>query len=253
MIEAEMVAMRVANPQWQHLMNTDIANEGSIYNTNASVFYQDYAGNQSLNVFSYADYPASDLVVDGSGGDQCYIGSFLNPSLVSLEKHSQIETTREFNDAWSNNNGNADSSVSSNQGTFSPSSLTLTMAMAAGDILDEQMEKIETGSGIGDFDDHKHEDSSWLDPISSMRFAQGGPLAEALLPRSTTLKGSNSASPYYSISPSATTVSSPSGVLNRTLFSHSDGSVCNSPTLVAPPGLSEAVALPWLNWAYELL
>lgn len=245
MIEAEMVAMRLANPQWQHLMDTDIANEGLIYNTNASVFYQDYAENQSLNMFSYTDYPAPDHVVDHSGGDQCYTGSFLNPGLVSLE-NSQIETARGFIDAWSNNTGNADSSVSSDQGNFSPSSLTLTMAMAAGNILDEQM-KIETASDIGDYDDHKHEDSSWLDPVSLMPFGQGGPLAEALRPGSTTLKGLNSASPYNSISPPATTVSSPSGVLQRTLFSHSDGSVCNSPTLAAPRGLSEAVAFPWLN------
>ncbi|CAI9762515.1 unnamed protein product [Fraxinus pennsylvanica] len=246
MIEAEMVAMRVANPQWQHLMYTDRANEGSVYNTNASVFHQDYVENQLLNVFSYTDYPAPDHVVHQSSSDQSYMGSFLNPGLVSLEKHSHIEAPRGFIDAWSYNNGNTVSSVSSDQGNFPPSSLTLTMAMAAGNILDEQMEKIETGS-VGDYDDHKCEDSSWLGPVSSMPFSQGGPLAEALRPKSTTLKGSNSASPYCSISSPATTVSSPSGVLHRSLFSHSDGSGCKSPTLAAPTGLSEAVAFQLLN------
>ncbi|CAA3011657.1 growth-regulating factor 7-like [Olea europaea subsp. europaea] len=246
MIEAEMVAMCVANPQWQHLMYTDIANEGSVYNTNASVFHQDYVENQSMNVFSYTDYPAPDHAVHQSGNDQGYIGSFLNPGLVSLEKHSHTETPRGFIDAWSYNNGNAESSVSSDQGNFPSSSLTLTMAMAAGNIIDEQMEKIETGS-VRDYDDHKREDSSWLGPVSFMPFAQGGPLAEALRPKSTTLKGSNSASLYYSISPSATTVSSPSGVLHRSSFSHSDGSGCNSPTLAAPTVLSEAVAFRLLN------
>ncbi|KAL2550833.1 Growth-regulating factor 2 [Forsythia ovata] len=247
MIEAEMVAMHGTNLQWQHLMDTDIANEGSIYNTNASVFHQDYVENQPLNVFSYADYLAPDHVVPHSGGDQCYIGSFLDTGLVSLEKHSQIETPRGFIDAWSNNNGNAESSVSSDQGNFPPSSLTLSMAMAAGNMLDEQMKKIATGSGVRDYNDHKQEDSSWRGPVSSVPFAQGGPLAEALQPGSASLRGLNSASPYYSISPSATTVSSPSGVLQRTLFTHSDSSVCNSPTLAAPTGLSEAVAFQWLN------
>ncbi|XP_057774169.1 uncharacterized protein LOC130993335 [Salvia miltiorrhiza] len=69
-------------------------------------------------------------------------------------------------------------------------SLDLSMAMAVGKQIDD------------DFDAAK-----WLSPVS---WERGGPLAEALSP--------------------ATTVSSPSGVLHRTLFSHSDGSVCNSPT-----------------------
>ncbi|KAL2544926.1 Uncharacterized protein Fot_14159 [Forsythia ovata] len=96
-----MVAMHGTNLQLQHLMDTDIANEGSIYNTNASVFHQHYVENQPLNVLSYADYPAPDHVVPHSGGDQCYIGPFVDTGLVSLEKHSQIETPRGFIDAWS--------------------------------------------------------------------------------------------------------------------------------------------------------
>ncbi|KAL7147278.1 hypothetical protein ABFS83_06G097500 [Erythranthe nasuta] len=56
-------------------------------------------------------------------------------------------------------------------------------------------------------------------------FAGGGPLGEALS------------------SPAATTVSSPSGVLQRTMFSHSDGgSVCNSPTTFVADA-----PLHWLN------
>ncbi|KAL7108171.1 hypothetical protein ACP275_06G098400 [Erythranthe tilingii] len=59
----------------------------------------------------------------------------------------------------------------------------------------------------------------------SVWFAGGGPLGEALS------------------SPAATTVSSPSGVLQRTMFSHSDGgSVCNSPTTFAADA-----PLHWLN------
>lgn len=63
----------------------------------------------------------------------------------------------------------------------------------------------------------------------------GGPLAEAF---------KNPASPHDSVTTVATTVESPTGVLHRTLFSHSDGSVCNSPTFPAP--MSE-VAFRWLN------
>lgn len=99
------------------------------------------------------------------------------------------------------NSRNQGSVESVSEGDVSPS-LNLSMAMAVGSALDEQMRNIQT---------------DW-EP-----FARGGPLGEALQP----------ASPYNSISTPATTVSSPSGVLHWTLFSHSDGSVCNSPTLAA--------------------
>lgn len=120
----------------------------------------------------------------------------------------EMEVPTGFIDAWSidnRNKGSGESSISVSEGDVSPS-LNLSMAMAVGSALDEQMRSIQT---------------DW-EP-----FARGGPLAEALQP----VGGSNPASPYNSVSTPATTVSSPSGVLHWTLFSHSDGSVCNSPTL----------------------
>ncbi|GER56631.1 long-chain-fatty-acid CoA ligase [Striga asiatica] len=51
-------------------------------------------------------------------------------------------------------------------------------------------------------------------------FGAGGPLAEAL--------GQNPTSPHDSVNGTGTAVSSPSGVIQRTLFPQSDGSICNS-------------------------
>ncbi|PIN22923.1 hypothetical protein CDL12_04360 [Handroanthus impetiginosus] len=171
-----------------HLANMGFSNEGSsIYAYNA-LFHQDYMEQPPLNLLNYA-------------------------------------STTGFIDAWSidnlnstNNNGdNSESSLSMNHGNLSPS-LNLSIAMAAGDIIDEEMRKIQMGSGEEQITEN-------LSPISWEPFARGGPLAEVLQP-------TNPASP---ISTPATTVSSPSGVLHRTLFSHSDSSVCNSPTFGAPP------------------
>lgn len=105
-----------------------------------------------------------------------------------------------------------------NDGDLSPS-LNLSMAMAAGNMVDREMRNIQIGNNI---QDHKSKDSMWLSPGPFL-----GPLGEALA-----VGGSTPASPYNSINTPAT---SPSGVLHWTLFSQSDSSVCSSPTFVAPP------------------
>ncbi|KAL0340932.1 UNVERIFIED_CONTAM: Growth-regulating factor 2 [Sesamum radiatum] len=211
-----------AEPPWLHLTeaNMGLANEGfSVYSSNnAPIFHQDYVEQQPWDVFTYPKF-------EGQTG---------------------------FIDAWSvdnmniTDNRNLESWVSLNDGNVSPS-LNLTMAMAAEDVLSEEMRTKQMGTSVDDFDDdHKIKDSIWLSPVSWELFARGGPLGEALQPGSLAIGGSNPASPYNSIStPAIPTVSSPSGVLQRTLFSHSDGSVCNSPTL-GPPLTSEA-AIQWLN------
>ncbi|KAL0358839.1 UNVERIFIED_CONTAM: Growth-regulating factor 2 [Sesamum angustifolium] len=210
-----------AEPPWLHSTeaNMGLANEGfSVYSSNnAPIFHQDYVEQQPWDVFTYPKF-------EGQTG---------------------------FIDAWSvdnmniTDNRNLESWVSLNDGSVSPS-LNLTMAMAAEDVLSEEMRTKQMGTSVDDFDDdHKIKDSIWLSPVSWELFARGGPLGEALQPGSLAIGGSNPASPYNSISTPATTVSSPSGVLQRTLFSHSDGSVCNSPTL-GPPLTSEA-AIQWLN------
>ncbi|XP_073292858.1 uncharacterized protein [Primulina huaijiensis] len=99
-------------------------------------------------------------------------------------------------------------------------------------------------AGVKDFDGRHQtkDDSGNSSPASWEPFARGGPLAEALQLGSLAI---DPASPYRSIStPATTTISSPSGVNHRTLFSNSDSSVCNSPTLAAPPS---EVAFHWLN------
>ncbi|CAI9761328.1 unnamed protein product [Fraxinus pennsylvanica] len=66
------------------------------------------------------------------------------------------------------------------------------------EFLDEEMRENQVEFGV--HDSHGH--SRWLRPVSSMSFAQGGPLAEALRPLSVAGGrgvGSNSSSPYDSI------------------------------------------------------
>ncbi|KAL2558788.1 growth-regulating factor 4-like [Forsythia ovata] len=243
-----MEAGMVSGQQWQHLVDASIGfgDEGSIYSSIASVFHRDYVQQQPMNMFSYTNFPASEDVFKCSGGESNN-GVFCNPDLVFLDKHPQNETSRGFIDAWSNDNenGNFETSVSSEHGNLSTCSLDLSMTMAAGNVLDEEMRKNQVECGVDDSDVH----SRLLSPVSWMPFAQGGPLGEALRPGSVAGGGSNPASPYDSISPPATTVSSPSGVLHWTLFSHTDSSVCNSPTTLAaaPTATPEVFAFQHFN------
>ncbi|KAK6120526.1 hypothetical protein DH2020_045721 [Rehmannia glutinosa] len=120
------------------------------------------------------------------------------------------------------------SDLSTNHGNLSPS-LDLSIAMSAGNVLDdEEMGNVQMRDVVKFCD----EDSKWLSPVCWEPFAPGGPLAEALQLGSGVVGCTNPTSPHNSIGP-ATTVSSPSGVLQRTLFSHSDSSVCNSPSEIA--------------------
>ncbi|KAG6436358.1 hypothetical protein SASPL_101254 [Salvia splendens] len=190
-----------SDQRWRHLIesNMGFVNVGtSSVNDSSSLFAQDYLEQQqqSLNMLSYSNLSAP-----------------------------EVNTPIGFIDAWSINNldgsnsGNTESSMTTNHGNLSPS-LNLSIAMAAGDIVDHAMRIIEC------FDE---KDPRWIDPLYWEPFARGGPLAEALQP------GSVAISSCYSISAPATNVSSPTGVLHRTtLFSHSDGSVCSSPVPAAP-------------------
>ncbi|KAG6383697.1 hypothetical protein SASPL_156541 [Salvia splendens] len=131
--------------------------------------------------------------------------------------YSNFSAPEGFIDAWSMSNldsissGNAESSVTTNHGNLSPS-LNLSIVMAAAD---QEMGSIE-------------QDPRWINPLYWEPFARGGPLAEALQPGSVAISGCDL------VSAPATNVSSPTGVLHRTLFSHSDGSVCSSPAPAAP-------------------
>ncbi|KAI3471257.1 hypothetical protein Pfo_027920 [Paulownia fortunei] len=124
MMEGEMVARDGDEQPWQHLMeaNMGLANQGfSDYSSSAPIFHQDYVEQQPMNVFSYPNFPAP-----------------------------EIEAPTGFIDAWSidnlnnRNNGNVESSISLNEGDLSPS-LNLSMAMAAGNVLDEEKRNIQMG------------------------------------------------------------------------------------------------------------
>ncbi|CAA2979983.1 growth-regulating factor 7-like [Olea europaea subsp. europaea] len=203
-----------AGQKWQHLVDASIGfgDEGSIYSSIASVFHRDYVQQQPLNMFQ-----ASEDVFKCIRGGESNIGAFYNPDLVFLDKQPR---------GLIDENGYFESSVSSEHGNLSTCSLDLSMVMGAGNVLDEEMRENQEEFGV--------EDSRLLRPVSWMSFAQGGPLAEALRPGSVAGGGGSiPGSPYDSISTTATTVSSPSGVLHWTLLSHSDSSVCNSPTTLA--------------------
>ncbi|KAL8538173.1 hypothetical protein ACS0TY_000219 [Phlomoides rotata] len=163
--------------------NLGFSNGGcSIYGS-SSLFDQDYADQNQLNVYS----------------------NFAT---------SEIDAPISFIDAWSIENGNVESSGPREPESLS-TSLNLSISMASG----------------------RHSDQDDFGPVYWGPFT-GGPLGEALP------GGKNPASPHDSVTTVATTVESPTGVLHRTLFSNSDGSVCNSPTFPAP--MSE-VAFRWLN------
>ncbi|CDP04999.1 unnamed protein product [Coffea canephora] len=222
-VDGEVMAANRVEQESLHLMDTRRREglapiRGYIYGTNASTLQQGYGEEGPLNLFSYA----TEIAYPGgihSRNDEHY-HAFLNSDLIA-SKQPQMDQH------W---NG------------LSPSSLPLSMAMAAGNALDE-------GTGLAE-DSHPRMPTPKDSPVSWLPLIPGGPLAEVLQPNSVAC-GSNPASPYASngdsVSPPATTVSSPTGIFQRALFSHSDGSVCNSPALAASAAPPEVVAFQWLN------
>ncbi|KZV40951.1 growth-regulating factor 6-like [Dorcoceras hygrometricum] len=142
---------------------------------------------------------------------------------------------------WSMDNDNATSCpVSLHQGNAFPS-LYLSMDVASANVLDGESNKIEIEVGLEDSDD------CYVADTRSLPCYRGGPLGEALQPLSVGVESSNPASPYDSVHTTATTVSSPSGVLHRTSFSHSENSVCNSPADVSFLALSSCKSISAQN------
>lgn len=132
---------------------------------------------------------------------------------------------RDFIDAWSTDKSKVikDSSSVSSTGNLSPSALDLSMAMALGNSVDNGFGQL----GVGDMEQRETTQvSGLLNPVSC-----GGPLAEVLRPTTC---------PY----PTGDGGESPSGVLQRTMLSVSDGSVCNSPTVATP---TDIVAFQWFT------
>ncbi|KNA11028.1 hypothetical protein SOVF_138880 isoform B [Spinacia oleracea] len=127
-------------------------------------------------------------------------------------------------DAWSmgvagNNENNGRDSSSNNGGNSN--------------VIDEEMCQIHMGLGLID---------SWV----STSTTPGGPLAEVLRPGNLTM---SDVSEVEFITPPATAVSSPSGVLQKTLASFSDSSENNSPTTTTCHNSKANSDMPfhWLN------
>lgn len=224
MMESKMMPMETSEQQWHQLMS-----EGSIYHTSTispSIFQHNGDGKEEkeLNLLNIPE-------IENSNTDE--YNKFLNP----------YYTPRDFIDGWSNDNNpendSKNESSGATNGNLSPSSLDLSMTMAVSDSFDSEMVQFEMGEGRDAY--QRCQGSSWLSPVSWMGSASGGPLAEVLRP-------ANVADDGDAISPLATSVSSPSGVLQRTILSLSDSSVCNSPTGVAASTASPEIAgFQWLN------
>ncbi|KAK9292702.1 hypothetical protein L1049_020681 [Liquidambar formosana] len=253
MMKRETVPMATSDQEWNHLMQTKIGltpAESTFCNTYASVFPQ-HCKEEPLNLNSYTE--------------DCAL--FFNPDMVSLEK-PHTETPRDFIDAWSNavtednNVHTGDKNSVSSDGKLSLSSLAL--SMASHNSINEEVGQIQMGLGVINSDhnhgggDNKPQFSSWLTQSSWVAPTPGGPLAEVLRPSTiaaaaaatATGSASNPASPIAgngdSVSPQATTVSSPSGVLQKALVSMSDSSGNSSPTLVAS-SVKPEIGFQWLN------
>ncbi|XP_059625434.1 growth-regulating factor 4-like [Cornus florida] len=152
--------------QWQHFMsiNTPLTRVALIDN----IFQQLYR-NEPLNLASYKSHHQN---IDSP--------LFLNPEPVASEEAAQMEALKRIIDDWSYddasiyNNGNKNMlSVSSNSDILL-SSLTVSMAMAAGNALDERMvlglEDSDDNHGIG-CSDISHV-LSWLSPVSYASLAE---------------------------------------------------------------------------------
>ncbi|KAK6275315.1 hypothetical protein POUND7_005024 [Theobroma cacao] len=257
-VSEELIPLASSDQRWHYLMQTVPTSARSFSNAdNSSVLNQNY-NKEPLNLNSYANFNAT----EDQQSNRCPL--FLNSEIVPLEKSPEI-AARGFIDAWStgvsenrNANSGTETSVSFN-GKFSLSSLSLSMGVT--DIRDDEMAPIHMGLGVTESDQNheyasKSHLSSWLGPASWAASTPGGPLAEVLRPSkiasavATTEGSSNSSSPVTgngnSCSPPVTAVSSPSGVLQRTLASFSDSSGSSSPTL-ASSGAKPEIGSMWLK------
>lgn len=238
MLKGNPISMTDSDPQWQPLIKENPCN-----NNNATISsYED-----PLYLTSYASF--------NSGLDQqnrrCS-NLFINP-LLPMENHESLKP-RGFIDAWSNdetletNNGNK-THVSSNA-KLSLSSLDL--SMGGGSMVEEEMGSIHMGLGLmeepsdGDTENgNKTHISNWLTP--SVPWAgsttPGGPLAEVLRPSAVAPAATTTDAASDPPSPVGTMVSSPSGVLQKTLGSMSDCSSNSSPTVASSRANSEFALL----------
>lgn len=246
MLNGDPISLDASNSQWQSLMHNKVGMSSvSSCNTTES---------QYLNSFA--------LYSSGLEQQNRRHPLFLNPLLVPM-KNLQPEKPRGFIDAWSNaetaqsnantNNKNSAASI----GKLSLSSLDLSMG---GGAVSEDVDNVNMGLGLMETYGKTHTDtkislSNWHNPAPWVASSStlGGPLAEVL--RSSTVTATtNEATSNATSSPATTThaesnsplgtmVSSPSGVLQKTLISLSDSSNNSSPTVASSRANSEMALL----------
>ncbi|KAL4187220.1 hypothetical protein AMTRI_Chr09g17830 [Amborella trichopoda] len=186
-------------------------------------------------------------------------GFFFGSDLTTLEPERQ---PRHFIDAWSQTRDSSwpqgtEKPLLSSASKLSLSSLTLSMSGN-----EEDIDPVQMGLGLSDSEREssiKRQPLSWMMPVSWQSSTPGGPLAEVLQSSTPT----NAASPNNCNGKSSSgglnlmtdgwgeansrdspkQVSSPTGVLQKTLASLSDSSSGSSPTFAAKSEL----ALQWLH------
>ncbi|PRQ60564.1 putative transcription factor interactor and regulator C3H-WRC/GRF family [Rosa chinensis] len=253
MMKTEATPMSSSDAQWHDMMQSKTELSCSripYFDANSSVFGQRSEEECFLNLNSYTNFNAGDGHHQQQGND---CNMFLNPDVVALENPLLEETPRSFIDAWSKNDNGDNNNNSSlpSSGKLSPSSLTLSMG-GYNSISDEMGQtQMSLGCNHGSGNGIKPRVSTWLTPASWVPSPPGGPLAEVLKP--TTSAASNPSSPITTngnhgefSSPLGTTVSSPSGVLQKTFASFSDSSGNSSPNLRSSKAKIETVSL-WSN------
>lgn len=245
MLNGDPISLGASDSQWQSLMhNKDGMTSVSSCNTTES---------QYLN----------SLALYNSGLEQQNRRHplFLNPLVVPME-NLQPEKPRGFIDAWSNAESNANTNTTNKNsaasiGKLSLSSLDLSMG---GGAVSEDVDNVNMGLGLMETYGKTHTDtkislSNWHNPAPWVASSStlGGPLAEVL--RSSTVTATtNEATSNATSSPATTThaesnsplgtmVSSPSGVLQKTLISLSDSSNNSSPTVASSRANSEMAFL----------
>uniref|UniRef100_A0A151UIM6 Growth-regulating factor n=1 Tax=Cajanus cajan TaxID=3821 RepID=A0A151UIM6_CAJCA len=234
MLNGDPISLGASDSEWQSLIHNKVGmtSESSCNTTEP----------QYLNSFA--------LYSSGMDQHNRRHPLFLNPLVVPMENLQQ-EKPRGFIDAWSNSetgegNANINKNSAASIGKLSLSSLDLSMG---GGAVHEDIGTIEMGLG------NKHTDtksslSNWLNPAPWVASTPGGPLAEVL--RSSTVTATNEAASTTSSqatthvesnSPLGTMVSSPSGVLQKTLASLSDSSSNSSPRVASSRANSEMALL----------
>lgn len=153
----------------------------------------------------------------------------LNSNCVYNPKSEMGLLKRPLIDAWSMGFAGNKENYGSNKAPFSSNG-------GHGNAIDENMCQIHMGLGVID---------SW---VGSSPTSPGGPLAEVLRPGSvaTATIAATDASEGYFVTPPATAVSSPSGVLQKTHASFSDSSGSSSPTYHNSKAKSD-MPFHWLN------